>query len=249
MTYYKRPVVVRPRGGRKPVLRGFGGFFDDLFGSVQTFSDGVSTTDLEKLCPPSAQTMTWRQKVLELQATWNPSGTYTSDQLRQIVGALMDAVNAQHNTVMQARAVYNTDALAKAEEAYNAIGKQAVDYTQAWQAARAAGGGGAAVSAPGLKQWVVDTMNAIVGGMRAAEIAACTKPWWLDSLVTFQRYFDVAWNTAKAIVGVAVQLGSKVIDAVEAPLSVLGWLGKYPYVPVGIAAILLFKKFGVKLGR
>lgn len=236
MTYYRQPRCCRPRYARY-AREPLGGFFDALFAPFETIlggaaqvptsgssSDPANAALLAQVCPPSAQTAAWSGRIAQLQATWNPTGTYTPAEMRAVIGPILTMNLSTHNAVTSARESYNIDALAAAEDAFNKIGAQANDYTDAWRAAQAAG---TAVSAPGLKQWVIDAMNANTAGMRAIEIAACSKPWWLGALASFQRAFDAAWDAAKAVLGVVLELGEKVLKAAEAPLSLIAWLGKY----------------------
>src|SRR3972149_1808169 len=101
-------------------------------------------------CPASASTNAVAAQADELDRSWRPTGFYSADEMREMVGTIMDASNAQHNAVMTARASFDISPLRDAEEAYNAIGKRVVDYTEVWKRARASG---VIIDAPGFRQW------------------------------------------------------------------------------------------------
>ncbi len=182
--------------------------------------------------PPSAQVKALSAKSDDIQAHWNPTGYYTADQMRQVIGATMNLVNQYHNSVMTARQRYDFSALAKAEEAFNEIGKQAVDYTTTYQKAQKTG---AAINAPGLKMWVVNATRAMNEGMRAVEQAACDEPWWFGAISTYTAMFDVLKGVVMTVAGIVVKAGQIVLDAVETTLSL------WPFVKwgaIGVGAIM-----------
>jgi hypothetical protein len=181
-------------------------------GDIVDFLMSDEARKLALACPPSAAVKALDTKADDLNQNWNPTGYYTADQMRQIVGATMNLVNQYHNSVMTARARHNINELADAEDTFNDIGRQAVDYTQTWQKAQASG---AVVNAPGLKYWVVNSTRAMNKGMRAVEIASCTEPWWFGALATYTAMFDALAGVLKSIVGVLVKAGDIVLDAVE----------------------------------
>lgn len=163
-------------------------------------------------CPASANTQAVAAQADELDRSWRPTGFYSADEMREMVGAIMVAANAQHNAVMTAQESFSITPLRDAQEAYNEIGKRAADYTEIWRKALASG---VVIDAPGFRQWVIDALRTMNRGMRAVEIASCAKPWWLSAIQVYMHYFTKAVNVAKRIGAIVVAAGQTVLDAAE----------------------------------
>ena len=174
-------------------------------------------------CGP-VDTSSFQAKIDDLSLNWTPTGVYVPDDIDSIVNRVMAMVNAQHNTVMSAQVSYDTPYFQSVGDAFGKIGQQAVNYLDAAHTARAAG---KPVNAPDFKDWVVRSMQAILNGMRSLAAAACTKPFWLGALGTFDAVMADLWGAAKAVAGVAAELAKDAVRAVEEAIGFAAWLAKY----------------------
>ena len=237
MSYSRHPSRIRRTRSGRVVRQAMGNSLEQVIKDLLAPGTGGFPAAWEAACPPSSTTLSLAAKATDLEATWNPTGFYSSADMRSILGAMMDAVNAQHNAVMTAQASYDIQPLREAATTYNEIGKRAIDYTEAWRAADASGA--AAIDAPGLKRWVVDSLRALNKGMRAVEIAACDKPWWLTALAGYQAAFDKLIAVAKRIIGVIVKLGETLIKVAERTLDIVALL---PYAAAAAGAYLVYTR-------
>lgn len=182
-------------------------------------------------CPVSAASKAVEAQADDLDKTWHPTGFYTANEMQLMVGAIMDTANAQHNSVMAARASWDVAPLREAEENYNEIGKRALDYTEVWKAARSSG---AVIDAPGFRGWVIDALRTINKGMLAVETAACFKPWWVSAMTVYMVYFEKAVAVAKQIGKIAVAAGQAVLDAAD---SLASFLPKVKWIALGVGVL------------
>lgn len=216
MTY-----LARRRARRQP-QRGLSGIFDDL---IAVMNPGPSP---EQQCLDQANQVSapLDAKIDDLSKTWNPTGFYTSSDIRSLVGATMAVVAqgqaaidqaAQEPTASQSSIIRATDDLARA-------GSRSLDYLQAANAADQQGI--AAINAAGLKRWVTDTLASASSALVTAQTIGCIRPWWVSALAAFQAAFDIAWSVAKRIVGVVLAVGKtalKVAEDLEQIYDILKW--------------------------
>jgi hypothetical protein len=166
-------------------------------------------------------------KIADIAKNWQPPDTFDSGQIRGVVTAVMSMINQAQAVLSSAIAEPNANQsdLANAQDELFRHGAQAIDYTTAANAADAAGDG-AVVSAPNLKQWVLNAMNSASSAMVAAYVVNCIKPWWVGDLAAFQTAFDNVWGVVKSIVGAVVAVGKAIIHAGEGAATAVAWTAK-----------------------
>lgn len=245
MTYMTTTRRSSHRGARARAI-GLSGMFDGFFSSVMEARNvAISAENAEQMrcldqANNSSQVKAIDAKIEDLARTWNPTGVYTSPDVVKLYTALESATD-------QARAALASAPLSTGD-AKEVIGN-AVAYLDnndrriaAYKAAVATSGG-AKIPAPDLKRELLKSLVNVSHAYTTVAVLACRTTWLDRAYAVIDRVIQIA----KSVVGTIVQIGEKVAKAIIAPLDIIGWLGRHPYVPVGIAAIILFKRFGVKV--
>ncbi len=161
-------------------------------------------------------------KTHDLAVNWNPTGFYTPDDLERIVNQIIVG-GAQARLVLAGAARSTSDAAQVVAQAYaylNRNDERAKLYQDAIKAARAKGA--AAVNAPGLKIWVLQSLVNISQAYVTVAVLDC-RTTWLDTVGAIAEGIT---STAKRIGGVAVQATDTIINAAEGAFGatkVLAW--------------------------
>lgn len=182
----------------------------------------------ESVCLAQANTATapFDAKVNDLAQNWQPTGFYTSSDIRSIVGSVMTVIAAAQASVDQAAKEPNAsqDSVMRATDDLSNAGKKSLDYLQAANQADAQVT--RAINAVGLKRWVTDSLGAASSAMVTAAVIGCITPWWVGALAAFQSVFDQAWAVVRAVVGTLLQVGEdvlKVASSLDDIYAVLKW--------------------------
>ncbi len=209
MTYAQRY-----RNRRKPTRPAMGGFWEDLIGGItgvrppDTSGQGIA----DCIDQANATLAPFDAKVDDLVRTWNPTGFYTSADLRSIIGATMNVVRQAQTAVDAASAEPNAsqDSVMRATSDLARAGERSLTYLEA--ATVADQQGQRVINAPGFKRWVTDTMATASSGMVTAAVIGCIKPWWVGALAQFQSAFDALYVVAKRFVGAVIAIGETVLN-------------------------------------
>ncbi len=202
MTYLtpSRRYVARPK---KATL---GSWFDD---AIAEFGGGSE----EKQCIDAANLAMapFDAKIDDLVKTWNPTGFYTSADIRSLIGQTLAVVRAAQDTVNAAAAEPNAsqDSVMRASTDLGRKGQDSLDYLKA--ASDADAQGIRVVNAPGFKRWVTDTMAAASSAMVTASVIGCITPWWVGALAAFQSVFDPLYSFVKNFAGAIAAIGEAVV--------------------------------------
>lgn len=201
---YHRSIARRART-RTPALAG--NFVEDALALVTKDETGACKATAD------AQTAASEAKASDLNRTWNPTGFYTRDQISQLVqhtlAMLRNATSSIDAAIADPQAPGSRDALKMSLSSLQRKFDESQAFVQANQ--QAAAQGIQTLDAPGLKRWIVSSMQEANAGIWGVAFIACMRPWWVSALATFQGAFDVVYGTAKKIVGVAVQLGEEIL--------------------------------------
>ncbi len=219
MTYLARTHrrYVRPRSRKA----GLSGFLDDL--ANQSGNQQTSAC----LDQANAAVAPFDAQIDALTKTWNPTGFYRPQDLRDMVGAAMKLVGSAQSAVDQAAAEPNAsqDSIMRATDDLARAGSRAIDYLQA--AATADAQGVTAINAVGVKRWVTDTMASASSALVTASVIGCLRPWWVDALANYQVAFDIAWAVVKRVGGVVLAVGEtalKIADDLPQLYDILKWV-------------------------
>jgi hypothetical protein len=206
MTYLV-PRVIRRYRRRSPALSGI---WDAVTGAMAGQSQ-------ESQCIDQANTATapFDARIDDLAKNWNPTGFYTSADMRTIIGAALSTVQKGQAAIDQAAAEPNAsqDSVMRATDDLARAGQRSLTYIQAANAADQQGL--ATLNAPGLKRWVLDTMAAASSALVTAMTIGCLRPWWVDALSAFQAAFDTAWAIVKRVVGAVLAIGETALKVAE----------------------------------
>lgn len=224
MTYLvRRSPPARYRKRARSALSGI----TDLIGAIGV-ATGTAAPSATSQCidQANAATAPFDAKVNDLAQNWQPTGFYTSDDIRSIVSSVMTTIAQAQALVDQAAKEPNAsqDSVMRATDDLANAGKKSLDYLQAANQADAQGT--RAINAVGLKRWVTDSLGAASNAMATAMVIGCITPWWVGALAAFQTVFDKAWGVVRAVVGTALQIGEDaltVASSLDDIYNVLKW--------------------------
>lgn len=177
-----------------------------------------------------------------LAKNWNPTGYYRLSEVQ----ALLDkfATEAEEAGRALASAPLSTgDARESKAQAFEDIGRKYLDQSQAYKRAiaEAKSSGRDVINAPGLKTWVLRSMQSLSDAYVTATVLHCRQSWiekWLD-----RGYRGMAsiGEVAFRILGVAGNLAVNVVKAAESAVGIAGVIIRYaPFAAAGIGAYLLY---------
>lgn len=154
-------------------------------------------------------------KIDDLAKNWNPTGFYTSSDIRTLVSQVMAMITGAQGVVDQAAQAPNAsqDSTTRATDDLARAGQRSLDYLTA--ANQADQQGLRTINAVGFKDWVTSAMGAASSAIGTAAAVSCITPWWVGALATFQTAFDAVWNTAKAVVGAVLAIGETALKVAD----------------------------------
>lgn len=212
-------------------------WFDDLAAATTGYFGGIERCVAEA----DVKTAPMFERRQQVRSNWNPTGTYTPDQLERIVDAAFDMMKDAGQLVLDkaladAQLPSGRDQLMAAREAiFDQEAKQA-EYRDAIRNARAAGV--TQISAPGLKRWVLGAMEVTQAAVFVAAKVACERPWWFDALVAALEFFMEAADVIVAIAGVVYDAAKTVVKVVDKDF--LKWT---LYAGLAIGAWVLYRRW------
>lgn len=153
-------------------------------------------------------------KIDDLVRNWNPTGFFTSAEIRELVTVTMRAVSQAQDLVNRAAAEPNAsqESVMRASNDLGRAGQRSLVYLDSAKAADQQGL--RLVNAPGIKRWVTDTLAACSSAVVTAAVIGCLRPWWLSALSAFQSVFDVVFGVAKRLVGAVLAIGETALNVV-----------------------------------
>lgn len=215
MTYQK----TARRSLRRRKQPALSGWLDDIIsGAYNVFvpdpAVASDSTTSDCLARANAAVAPMDVKISDLAQTWNPTGIYTTLDLRSIIQATMGAVQQGQAALDHARQEPNAsrDSIMRAVDDLARAGQRSFEYLDA---AREADQQSMNVDAAGFKKWVLDTLAAASSAMVTASVIGCITPWWVDALATFQIAFDAAMAASRRVAGVALAIGETALKVVE----------------------------------
>lgn len=204
----------------------------DVWDDIRNYMEGTQTS----ACRASADQATQQMQVyrLDLAKNWHPTGYYSSDQVKQLVGQAQAVLNQASNTVETAMTHMpdkvedeeyggqHTLGIKKAE-----IQKHFMNGLQFIENVRTANASGIdLIDAPGLREYVMSCMRTAESATWAAAFTQCFQPWWASILAGVISALSALWELAKAIAGFIYKVGDLVYhipDYAATLMSVLKW--------------------------
>ncbi len=235
MTYLVRRSPVR---ARRP--QGMGGdFFDTLFGAGGTnILEQIEKKEELNCLKDANATPAVKEidaKTLDLAKNWNPTGYYTAADIQTVYTSTMDAITKGRAALMSA-VMSTSDAEQVVAEATNKLvtsTERAALYTQAIAAAQASGS--TVINAPGLKQWVLDSLLNVSNAYVTVAVLFC-RSTWLD---TAAAVISAVWAVVKRVIGIALKIGDTVLKVAD---DVLGLYTVLKWGALGVGAFLVISK-------
>ena len=177
-----------------------------------------------------------------LAKSWHPTGYYRPAEVQSLLD-LFATEAAEAGKALAAAPLSTSDAESAKRQAFEDVGRKYLDQSQAYRRALAdaKSKGSNVIDAPGLKDWVIRSMQSISDAYVTATVLQCRQSWierWLD-----RGYRGMAGIGAVAarIIGVAVDLAVNVVKAAEATIGIAGAIIKYaPYAAAGLGAYMLY---------
>ncbi len=150
-------------------------------------------------------------KTNQLNATWNPTGFYTTAELREVITKGMDAIrNAQAALDQTTREIgVDFDKLNAASQSLFDVGARAIDYIAA--ATQADQQGLRLVNAPGLKAWLIGGLKKANDAMVASAFEECRKPWWGLALAGYVEACQALWGVVETVGGQVLAIGENTL--------------------------------------
>ena len=231
------------RARHQPRLRsrsqGLSGLVEDLIEEYQKPRSAADVADA--LCVNDAvlKGQSFKGKIDNLQAVWNPTGFFPPDDIRLVISSTLELQRHSSAALDKVKfaAHVRDDLLTRSYDGLHRAGARALDYLDAAKQADAKGI--RLVNAPGLKQWVIDTMNAASAALVVAHAVDCMKPVWLSALEAYQEVFDVAIARVVSVAGSLLQVGE---NAVKVAFSLLEHLNLLIIVGLGVGGYMIWKK-------
>jgi hypothetical protein len=192
--------------------------------------------------------------ISNLDQTWNPSGYYTPDAIRQAIASVQAVMSSALTTWDQGQ-LSCTEAPGcswPATSDYDGVAKlllQIQNYTGAADAAQASAAAVLAtpyVVAPGFKKWALDSLTAASSMLVTASVVACNMPWWAaaisDAFSAVAAAATVLGNilgVAADIVNAAYKTGKAVLTVAAESFDLLAWVSSnFPYIISGVVLLL-----------
>ena len=180
-------------------------------------------------CMPDTSSMT--SKMSDLQANWNPTGTYAPNDLAALVNKVLAMIAVPYTQVAVMQTSGSGPTLDTA--VLSDVATQGQAYLADVQTAKAQGNN--AINAPGLKVWVLGAFSAAINMMNTIGSAACERPFWSSALASFESAVADVWNFAKSVGGLALDLAKAAYNTTAEAIGFIGWLVKWaPWIAGGL---------------
>lgn len=209
MTY-----LTPPRRVRRTKRTGLGWSFDEWI-NEQINAGGNEELACLNQANNSAAVKGLEARIASLNASWNPTGFYTPDEMTRIVSETLKIATSANN-ILRSAPLSTGDALNVMNQAIGDVQKktmQSLNYSAAVGDAQAKGI--KAINAPGLKEWVLSTMRAAAHSIVTAGVLQCNMTWLASAIIAFQKVFDAVAAVVVRIAGVVVKLGEVALNVIE----------------------------------
>lgn len=204
--------------------RGLSGFVDDIGTAIKNAVDpSINTQCLDQA---NAAVADLDARTQSLAATWNPTGFYAPADVQRLITQTMALLSSATDTVGKAPRS-TSDAESQIQQALDTLfqkGQRSMVYVKALQDATKSGA--TVINAAGLKDWVLDAMQASSSALVTASVMDCNTPWLASAVLALQPLFDALAQVASAVLDAAVNLGAtvlKVADDLPQIWTILKW--------------------------
>jgi len=244
MSYHTRPALQRYRSSQAPL-----GIWP--FSQIAEFVVGPQGVGEQTVCVKQGNDKTAEldAKIKNLQATWTPTGYYSPDQLLAVVAETMKLVS-DASTRLGAAPRSTDDAESQIRQQLKDLFRHSatsLDFIAAANTAKNRGIG--IIDSPGLKSWVVRTMNSASVSIAMAYTYDCVVSGFQRAAIAlsfFRDLLDRAIAFIKTVAGVAYDAAKAVLHLAAGALDLAGNVVKYAkwgvLAGVGVWIFLEIKK-------
>ncbi len=219
------------RYGRSPM----GGYLEDLVADLERKTE-VECVNKANM---SSAVVAIDNQVSNLARTWNPTGFYTAADVNKLYATINTAV-AQARIPLATAPHTTSDADTVIRQAGSdldrALAKGQV-FVNAMAAAQKAGI--STIDAPGMKMWVLQSLNAVSSAYVTVAALQCRQTW----LDTAAGWIASAVAAVRAVVGVVIKAGQTALKVVESTIDVTGVVAKYlPWLALAVGSYFVYTK-------
>lgn len=229
----------RARARRSPPA--LSGLFDIVTGGIVTdVIDLIQGSD----CPDEADASVADMDniINDLEQQWRPTGFYTPDEINKVTSTVLDQTGGVFNQLEEA--AEEMKVVGKVELQFTAFASKvsdAVPFLNAGKKARTEGI--RVVNAPGLRDWVLDTMKATRNLSRAIFLHSCNRPVMLRIVTAAAQAMMVVRTVVLAVGGAALAAGEVAVNVLGGVGQLLGFVVKHlPLFALGGAGLYLYKR-------
>jgi hypothetical protein len=233
---------------RRPAPRpALSGFMDSLIDFVTPGGSGIINAAADRataacVSAANAHTANLDKQIATIAAGWHPSGYYRPDQLRAVVEQVVILLNYAVDQVERAPDS-TSDATFTKNQALDDIARKMNDAVAYNGKADEAAAAGATVDMPGLKQWVLNAMNAASSALVSAYTLNCEVDMFSRAVNGFLAVLAGVWAALEAIVGVVYDGTKKLLKVAGGALDAAAMLTTIlPWIAGGALAFYLYKR-------
>lgn len=226
MTYLtpQRRRIARVSAARNRARRGLSGFVDDIGNTIS----GIIDPKINSQCLDEAnqQVAELDARTLDLAANWKPTGFYSPADVQKLIIQTMALISSATDTVGKAPRSTD-DSETQIQQALDTLfqkGQRSMVYVKALQDATKSGA--TVINAAGLKDWVLDSMQASSSALVTASVMECNTPWLASAVLALAPLFDALVDVAKRVLNAVLKLGDtvlKVAEGIPEILTILKW--------------------------
>jgi hypothetical protein len=179
---------------------------------------GFSTNYEHCIREADTKTQSMYDKREDVRKNWNPTGTFTPDDLQTIVFAAFNMMKEAGTGILDkaladSQMPNDRDELQAARTQIFDQESKMDEYTAVIKEARAQGI--TQINALGLKGFVLGAMRVTRNAAFVAAKVACERPWWLDYLVGILKVFMAAANLILSIPGIIYNAAKAALEVVD----------------------------------
>lgn len=211
----------------------------DLLHDVKETLERIEEVDCLNQANMSSAVVAIDSQVSNLAKTWNPTGFYSPADVNKLFSVISTAI-AQARIPLATAPFTTSDAGMVIKQAGHDLDR-ALDKGQVFvdKMAEAQRAGISVIDAPGMKMWVLQSLNAVSSAYVTVAALQCRKTW----LDTAAGWVASAVAAVKAVVGVVIKAGETALKVVDSTIGVTAAVAKYlPWAALALASYFVYTK-------
>lgn len=234
----RRPVPVRRR---KPALAGLGGVLDliDPFGILHDTNPHVpGHENCEQFADDARASM--QVYIEDVAQNWSIDGPIDPQDMLKAIKVAQDMLAKGSAALDQTFSVIpanDTEGRSLIQNERDEIQRKFHEGLAFIDTAKEAIAQGAVVDSSGLKDYVINSMQAGRDAVRASALLACEQPWWAAGFISFMKDLETIANAVKTIGKAIVKAGEVILKVPDVAFDIMKYL---PMVAVLGGAYFLY---------